>query len=240
VKGTATTDDGEKLASGAVLDRPRWITLAAGAEVAVKHAETTREVVFHGPARFLPCERGEERFLLTRGRAVTATWAGARPGAEVVIATPLGAAVYGDAKLDVHVEGNTLSVHSDNGEAALYPSAISEGGEKPSTDATGVKVFAGKTEKAKAASVDVKALVSSCEASATTAEARARDVLGAEKKVPLGELAAAHVRARKVARIQCEIAAAGLGTLENGQNHDELARAVQRAEARFRGVPSLR
>ena len=83
----------------------------------MKNTETTRELVFDGPASLLACERGEERFLLTSGDVHTTTWAGARPGAEVLLGTPFGAVRYGDAKLDVHVDEKGLLVASEVGDA---------------------------------------------------------------------------------------------------------------------------
>jgi hypothetical protein len=83
-----------------------------------------------------------------------------------------------------------------------------------------------------------------CVAAADTAVARARAVLsrpvstGASGTVaPLGVRAAEHVRARHAARSACAVAAASLENAENGPAKDELARAVLRAEARWRGVP---
>jgi hypothetical protein len=237
VKGVVTREDGQKVVTGDLLDHPLWLTMAPGAELAVKHTETTREVVFHGPAKLLPCERGEERFMITLGHALTAATAGARPGAEVLIGTPLGAVTYGDGKLDIQVEKNGLSVRADAGEAYIF------GTDAPPADGTGEagkKVPAGKRDDVKAAAVDVKALVATCDASATASEARGREVLGSGSPLPLGVRAAAHARARKAARIHCAIAEAALGTLENGEKRDDLARVVSRSEARWRGLPSLR
>jgi len=237
VKGVVTREDGQKVVTGDLLDRPLWLTVAPGGELAVKHTETTRELVFRGPAKLLPCERGEERFLVTQGLIATAAAAGARPGAEVLIGTPLGAVTYGDGKLDIQVESTRLNVRANAGDAFIF------GTEAPppdSAEAPGKKVPTGKSDDLKAAAVDVKALVATCDATATASEARGREVLGSGSALPLGVRAAAHARARKAARIHCAIAAAALGTLENGEKRDDLARAVNRSEARWRGLPSLR
>ena len=228
VKGLVSAEGGRIVVAGDPLDRPVWLDLASGAQLAVKHAETAREVVFHGPAHLLPCDRGEERFLMTLGRAVTATWAGARPGAEVLIATPLAVVRYGDATLEVRVEARTLRV-----QAAVGDGFIDIGDGSP-----GERVPAGGHAERKSAGVDVKALVTECDTGARAAESLARDVLSpGGSKAPLGERAAAHVQGRKAARMKCAIAAAALGTLEKGQDRDDLGRVVARAEARWRGVP---
>jgi hypothetical protein len=149
VHGNVTTADGTPLALNASLGGTGMLTLAPDASVAVKHTETARELVFSGPGRVLPCERGEERFLLAEGRAQTATWAGARPGAEVLVATPLGAIRYGDAKLDLHVDVRGLTVVSEIGDAWVVPSL------SPSEE----KVPAGKTFKRRGPFPYVKAVV---------------------------------------------------------------------------------
>lgn len=229
VKGSVTAESGRKVMAGDPLDQPSWLNLAPKAELAVKHAETAREVVFYGPGHVLPCERGEERFLMTSGRAVTATWAGARPGAEVLIATPLAVVRYGDATLDVRVGEKTLSVQSAVGDGVLD---VGDGSE-------GERVSAGGHTVRKSTGVDVKSLVTECDSGALASESLARVVLApGGSKAPLGERASAHVRGRKAARIKCAIAAAALGTLEKGQDRDALAQTVARAEARWRGVPS--
>jgi hypothetical protein len=229
VKGAvSSTDGGKKIAAGDPLDRPVWLDLAAGASLAVKHAQTSREVVFHGPGHVLPCEHGEERFLMTQGSAVTATWAGARPGAEVLIATPLGVVRYGDATLDVRVTERTLRVQSAVGDAVID---VGDG-------SAGERVPAGGHAERKGTGVDVKTLVAECDEGARKAESLARDVLSPQdSKVPLGERAKAHVQGRKAARLKCAIAAAALGTLKIGQDRDDLGRVLAQAEARWRGVP---
>jgi hypothetical protein len=230
VKGVVSTEDGKKIAAGDPLDRPVWLDLGAGAQLAVKHSGTAREVVFHGPGHILPCERGEERFLMTRGGAVTATWAGARPGAEVLIATPMGVVRYGDATLDVRVGNRTLRVQAAVGDAFID---VGDG-------STGERVPAGSHADRKGAEVDIKALVAECDKGARAAEALAREVLSPDdSKVSLGERAQAHVQGRKAARMKCAIAEAALGTLKMGQDRDDLGKTVAASEARWRGVPGM-
>lgn len=249
VHGNVTTADGKPLALNASLTTAGVLTLSPGASVAVKHTETARELVISGPGRVLPCERGEERFLLTEGRAQTATWAGARPGAEVLIATPLGAIHYGDAKLEVRVDAHRLTVLSDVGDAWVLPSLA----------ASEEKVPAGKRFEKRGPLPDVKALVVECEKRAEDAEARARAVLVPGRgAASLGVRAAEHVRARKAARAACAIAAASVLSLEdapdaanaphgpdakqpnkahNATEKTELGRRVAYADARWRSVP---
>jgi hypothetical protein len=196
----------------------------------VKHTETTRELVFDGPASLLACEHGEERFLLTSGDVHTATWAGARPGAEVLLGTPFGAVRYGDAKLDVHVDEQGLLVTSATGDA--WVERPLGGGEE--------KITAGKRMAFRGRAPDVKALVGDCEKRAEDTEKRARAVLAPGKNAaPLGTRAAEHVRARKAARASCAIAEAAVETAKTAAEaeRDALRRRLTYADARWRSVP---
>ncbi|HVU05053.1 MAG TPA: hypothetical protein VHE30_25060 [Polyangiaceae bacterium] len=233
VKGKVTEEGGAVVKSGDALERPTWLVLEKGSSLAVKHAETSRELVFHGPAHLVACERGEERFLVTEGRVETVTWAGARPGAEVLIATPFGVVTYGDAKLDVHVDRKGLTLAATSGSAWV---AVPRTGSDPEER----KVQSGGRTDVPGPVLEVKTLVQDCETRAEASEALARAVLDTTSTAPLGERAAAHARARKAARLECGIAAASLGTVENGPDRARLAEAVARAESRYRSVPSLR
>jgi hypothetical protein len=230
VQGAVVTASGKPVAEGAALDTAGWIAAPAESHLAVKNTQTTRELVFDGPASLLACEHGEERFLLTSGAVHTATWAGARPGAEVLLGTPFGALRYGDAKLDVLVDETGLAVTSEVGDAWVEPPHGA--GEE--------KIPAGKRKRFPSRAPDVKGLVGDCEKRAEDAEKRARAVLvPGHNAAPLGARAAEHVRARKAARASCAIAAAAVETAQTAaRDRDELRRRVTYADARWRSVPA--
>ncbi len=231
VKGTVKAASGQALVVGTSLDRTGWLDLGPGASVAVKNTETARELVFDGPARVLPCDRGEERFVVPEGHVGTTTWAGARPGAEVLLATPFGAVRYGNAKLRVDVDAKGLTVSSDSGDAWVWAAGA----------AHEEKIPEGKRFENRGHPSEVKALVADCEKHAEDAETRARAVLvPAKSAAPLGVRAAEHVRARKAARASCAIAAAAVQTAKTDADKDALGRRVSYAEARWRSVPPLR
>jgi hypothetical protein len=231
VNGDATTSFGTALHPGASLDRTGWLDLTAGTSIAVKNATTAREVVLRGPAHVLPCDHGEERFLLSSGGIETSTWAGARPGAEVLVATPLGAIRYGDAKLEIAVDADSLSVAANIGEAWVLPAGAGAREEKVTT---------GKTLKKRGVHPDVKAIVVECEKRAADAETLARAVLvPGHGAAPLGVRASEHVRARQAARATCAIAAAAVVTAKTPAERDELGKRVSYADARWRSVPPL-
>jgi hypothetical protein len=225
--------NGVALPPDAALDRPAWLELAKGASMTVKHAVTAREVTFVGPGRVLPCDRGEERFLVTGGSVRTVTWAGARPGAEVLIGTPLGAIRYGDAKLAIEVTPGGLKVASAGGDAWVEDAVGSGATEK-------VPGGAHHAWNRPSTGVDVKALVARCEGAAAEAETRAREVLAPNGSMPtLGARAAEHVRARQAARAACAVAAAAVGTMKSGPDRDAHGSAVAAAEQRWRAVPQM-
>ena len=119
MKGGVTDEGGQVLATSASLDRSGWLELDRNATLAVKNTETSREVVFVGPGRVFPCVAGEERFYIVRGGVRTAAAVGARPGAEVLLATPHGVIWYGDARLDIKVEAHALTIFAGQGDAWL-------------------------------------------------------------------------------------------------------------------------
>ena len=235
VRGRVVDDRTQPIKTSAPLDRAVWLDMDPKAILAVKDTETGRELVFTGPGRVQPCVGGEERFYLVRGVVRTTAAAGARPGAEVLVATPHGVVRYGDARLEVRVEPGAISIRADMGDAWF---------EAPSSDGNGIseeKIASGKRFERKGLTVDVKALVGTCEATAKVAEERARLVLKpgpSEQAAPLGARAAEHMRARRSARFACALARAALGIVENVGDRDALDQALGRAEARFRGMPS--
>jgi hypothetical protein len=234
VKGRVIDEAQRPVTTSDPLDRAVWLDMDRKATLAVKDTGTGRELVFVGPGRVHACVGGEERFYLVRGEVRTTASAGARPGAEVLVATPYGVVRYGDARLNVKVDPGAVSIRAELGDAWF---------EVASADGKGIseeKIAAGKSFERKGLSVDVKALVGTCEATARVAEERARVVLKpgpSEQTTPLGARAAEHMRARRAARFACALAGAALGTVENVGDRDAFDQALGRAEARFRGVP---
>jgi hypothetical protein len=240
VHGRVTNPAKTPVVTGAALDHPVWLDLEKAATLAVEHAGTSREVYVAGPGRVLPCEHGEERFIVASGHVTSAAGAGARPGSEVLLATPFGVVRYGDAKLDLRVDSKGLTLAVEVGEAWL---------DSGVPGATAEKVAAGGHLERRGSPPDVKSLVERCQSAADGAEAHAREVLAPRRAlVPLGVRASEHVRARQAARMACAVAEAALGTSSGAAapkagrtpdgEHDDLVRAVEAADARWRAVPS--
>jgi hypothetical protein len=205
LSGVATAGE-RSLAAGDVLDGESWVSLEKGANMALKHSTTGRELSISGPARFRACRRGREQLLLARGSVSAASGMGSRPGAEVLIATPIAGVHYGDAeyKLDLDDQKLNLTVRVGHVGVDLEPAPPPDKGHKKTLSAKDkLSLPLGKP--------DPKALMASCQAAAEAAQASARRVGERNAREPLGERAQAHVKARRAARSACAVAAAATG-----------------------------
>jgi hypothetical protein len=204
VKGQASVADAP-LVAGALLDGEAWVSLAKDASVALKHTASGRELTVSGPALFRACRRGREQVLLARGKVEAGTGMGSRPGAEVLIATPVAAVRYGEAELSLVLDDKKLSLNVRAGQVEVDPQPERPG--KPIKSPLNAKdklaLSLGKP--------DPVALMAACKAAAEAAEASARRVGDRSAPEPLGERAQAHVRARKLARVACTVAASATG-----------------------------
>jgi hypothetical protein len=204
VSGEAKVGDAP-LASGELLDGEAWVSLAKDASVALKHTATGRELTIAGPALFRACRRGREQVLLARGRVEAGTGMGARPGAEVLIATPLAAIRYGDAELSLLLDDKKLSLAVRAGQVEVEPQPEKPGKplKSPLQAKDKLTLPLGKP--------DPQALMAHCKQAAEAAETSARRVGDRSAPEPLGERAQAHVRARRQARVACTVAASATG-----------------------------
>jgi hypothetical protein len=224
VTGEAKLGD-RPLASGAALDGSEWVSLGQGAQLTLKHAQSGRELAVSGPALFRACQRGREQLLLARGSVVATAGMGSRPGAEVLIATPVAAVHYADAELTLELSETSLSIAVRVGSVevtALPPPKKSL--KSPLKPRDKLRLPVGKP--------DAPRLIADCKAAAERAEQLARLVADASAAEPLGQRAQAHVKARKSARVSCTVAAAATGLVA-----DPTARAGLWAEAtRWEGL----
>lgn len=219
------------LRSGAELDGSSWVTLAAGASLTLKHASSGREIAVTGPALFRACRRGREEVLLVRGRLEGGSGMGARPGAEVLIATPMAAAHYAEADYTLSLDDARLALEVRVGQVEL--------------DAAGPRPPRGLKSPVRAkqklsfplGKPDPDGLMARCATAAGSAEAAARKVGDRASPEPLGERAKAHVRARKVARVACMIAAAATGLVADPTTSAGLWAEVMRWEGRLEALP---
>jgi hypothetical protein len=224
-----TTAKHEPLVTLGALDGHSWLTLAPGAEIVVRHASSAREYAIAGPALTLPCRNGAEQVLLTQGSFKSSKGTGARPGAEVWLATPFGAARYGDADLTSKVQKAAWQLDVRVGPVfveAPMPSSGTRAGELSGPN--GRAIARGKP--------DPRALVEACESTARRAREAAEGVVVA-KASDLGSRAASQLRSRREARASCMVAEASLALLSDAEASARLGDQLRSADAEWRGVP---
>lgn len=235
VEGDAKVGDAV-LSPGAELDGSEWVRLGAGASLTLKHASSGREIALAGPAVFRACRRGREQVLLAEGKVTVGTGMGARPGAEVLIATPVAGVRYADAEFSLALDQKRLSVEVRAGQVEVDPAAPATPGDKAPRSPLHAKdklvIPFGKP--------DVAALMSRCKDAAGAAESSARKVGDRTAPEPLGERAQAHVRARKTARAACTIAAAATGLVADPVAAAGLWAEAVRWEGLWESIPHLR
>lgn len=233
VSGKATVD-GTPIITGSLLDGEHWVELEAGSSVALRHTLTSREFKLIGPARVLPCRAGAEQLLLSAGQLSTSANLGVRPGAEVLIATPLGTIHYGDAALDVESSAKGLRVRVKQGEAWVEPE---KAGKPPFKNPVG----SGAEARLSGRPSNAQQLLDACQTAAQHARDSAQQVLtGGQAGAPssLGARAAENMRARAAARSACAMAAAALGALDDPAERQSLSAAVAHADDLWRSVPT--
>jgi hypothetical protein len=229
-QGSVLAATGEVVDKGMLVTQGRWLVLEPGASLVLKHTQSGRELTLEGPGRFLPCVGGEEELSIGVGTLVTHANSGVRPGASVVVGTPFGSLRYADAEARVVVSEHGLEVPEASGDLALIP-ILPPAQPVPLTGAAKPPTVALSADRALAA----------CEQAVDDASAKARALLDrAPGAAPQGQLAAAHVRARRQARLTC--AAATASALAQGKDAAEIGARLQRLAAlrkAWKSVPEL-
>jgi hypothetical protein len=223
VLGEAKVGDAP-LATGAQLDGGEWVTLAHGASLTLKHSGTGRELALAGPALFRACRRGREQVLLAQGKVQSGSGMGIRPGAEVLIATPVAGVRFADADFELLLDDKKLSLVVRAGQLDVDAASPAKSPKSSLRAKDKLSLPLGKPDAPK--------LMASCQEAAELAVATARRVGDTSAPEPLGERAQTHVKARRAARSACTIAAAAVGLVA-----DPAARAGLWADAvRWEGL----
>ncbi len=218
-----------QLSSGAELGAD-WITLAKGASFTLKHSSSGRELSFAGPGRLRACNRGREQVLLALGKLAAGSGLGARPGAEVLVATPIAALRYADAELELALTEQKLEVAVRTGQVEVDPALPKQAGVKsPLRGKDKLRLPVGKP--------DPSGLMARCKEAAEAAEASARHVRDKTAAEPLGQRAQASARARRSARVACSIAAAATGLVADPTASAGLWAEAMRWEELWESVP---
>jgi hypothetical protein len=196
ISGPAHLGSGRPLTHGERLAGNEAIELDAGSALHFKHTSSGREWTIRGPARLVPCVEGEEEIILALGSLRAELGAGVRPGAEVLVGTPFGSVRYAHAQAELVVSERALELTASAGEVWL------EGAES----APELRV-SGSIRKKQAERLQPATAVESCARAAADSEKRAESLVSAGES-GLGQRAALHVRARKLARARCASATA--------------------------------
>lgn len=208
--GTGTLEASkEALAPRSELDGRRFVLLAAGERLSLRHERTTREFTLLGPGRFLPCAEGDERVLVVEGGVTSALGVGAHAGGEVVLATPFGLLRYADAAVDVKVAKARLSLSVAAGEV-LFDAPPRKPGEEPKPKAVrGPKGALSVGQRA-----DAALAVERCRSAQTQSKKLEKPPRPSESaRASLGTWAVASFEARRGARLACALAQAALAGL---------------------------
>jgi hypothetical protein len=233
VSGEVRTESGAPVAHRSLLDGKNWLRLAKGAKLTTRDTTSARELAAVGPALVLPCVGGDEDWLLAEGTVVTTAGAGARPGAEVAVYTPLGSVSYGDARIEIHAAAHKVELSQITGEAWIRAAAGAR--------LTGREKLVPKARATLSGSPNAASLVEACEKAADESERLVRAVLAPPAGVDggsLGDRAAAHLRARRAARAACGSARAAAALEKDEGARRDLEARVGRAEQRWKAIPS--
>jgi hypothetical protein len=241
---------------GAILARqneiePGWVWLSSDARLVAKDPRTTRETTFRGAGHVKPCvELGEESWL-TSGTFESAVGAGETAGAEEWVVTPVGVVRYGTAKVRVEVPIRPLhdtvrllvaegvafvwlapDASAQEPDAGLTDSAVDEGWARISGARATLTV-----PSPLALPESAHAALESCRAMGRSARDLATALVGPDAS---GTTAAAQVRARRLARAACAVAAIRVDTLPESVRKETLVTSLTEAERLWRSAPRLR
>jgi hypothetical protein len=225
---------GTTLAVGARVDGQHWLKLDTGAKLSLRHSVSAREFSLSGPGRALGCPHGEEQIILATGEFNAARGLGARPGAQVIVATQFGNVRYGNAQLDVKATAQSVDVKVETGDVWVDPigSAVRTGPEHL-TGGSSASLHSPTP-------ISPDARVTACRSAAERAAALARSILASPKSDASGSLgarAAEDVRAREAARLACASAEAAVGSVADPAKRRALWGLLERSDRLWRQVP---
>jgi hypothetical protein len=222
-------------AVGTAFDGRDFLDLGDETEVALRHGTTTRELTLRGPGRFLPCFLGTETVLIATGTVKTTAGAGARAGAEVILATPLGALHFADAALEVRVGEREFDARVDTGGATLV---LASGRKNVADGGTPDLVLGPKGRKRLSGAVAAADLVSRCRetAGALGASPPAPAPSASSSRTHLGQWSVAQLKARQDTRWACAIARAAVGRLD-GPERDRLWAEITASDPIWKALP---
>lgn len=219
-----------------MLDPSAWIDLGAGATLTVKHTRTARELSLSGPGRAKVCPKGEEETVLVSGTLRSAPGFGARPGAEVLVATTSGIVHFGDADVQVEARGERrVEVRVRAGDAWVVPLL---GATRTGPEHTNASV--GAVLNARASATAEQGLAACQEAARAAARAAESVLSGSPDAGSLGERAGTQLRARQAARSICASAMAWAGGVRDQAESRRIEDMIEEAERLRQAIPRVK
>jgi|SRR5687768_10095724 len=184
------------------LNGKRFVVLAEGERISLRHERTQRELSLLGPGRFLPCVRGDELVLVIEGGVKSSPGVGVHAGGEVVLATPFGLVRYADAAADLKVTASRLSLKVQAGEASFDPAP------RKATEAVRPKAVRGPNGSIDATkTADAEIALERCRSAETSSRALEKPPRPAgSARAALGTWAVESFEARRRARLACALA----------------------------------
>ncbi len=242
---------GAALARQDAIEPETWIWLASDSRLVAKDPRTARETSFRGPGHVRPCVDFAEESWITSGTFESAVGAGETPGAEEWVVTPVGVVRYGAARVTVDVPIRSLhdSVGLGVTEGVAFAwlasdatAQTSDGGPSSGPVDDGWARIAGAqltltVASPRPAPESARAAIEACRLVGRSA----LDLANALVEGDAGAMmAAAQVRARRLARAACAVAAIRVDSLSKSSSKENLVTSLRDADALWRSAPMLR
>lgn len=239
--GAGAIGEGQPLPDGA------WVSLGPAARATVHVVASGREVGVVGPAFVRACAHGEESLEVAYGTLSAPLGLGARPGAEVFLATPQGFLRYGEAALRIEVPRGSAKGNialTAGAAAAVLPAGSrveswGDAGARKPLPGGGFPLRAGDEvvlarDAATAADAWARSVVDACRKASDAAAEVARSFANGEPG-SIGERTAHLVETRGRARSACAVAVAAVAA---ASPDSPLANDLATADARWRALPA--
>jgi hypothetical protein len=224
-----------------------WLDLAPGARMVARDPVSTRETSFTGPALARACVDYAEESWIVRGVFESVPGAGERPGGEEWIVTPHATIRYDAAGMRVVVSSTTTDIDVAKGTAFVWVApetslrvAMEAGAPAHPPSADGwVRLDGGlhavaRPDKPAAPDAAASVALAGCTLAAKEAHDLADRIAAADAN--LGDLAAKHVAARRVARAVCRGALLRVEALPPSVTRDADLTAARAADTSWRAI----
>jgi hypothetical protein len=223
-----------------------WVDVGKASKFSTRDATSTREAVYSGPGRFHACIDRREEAWIASGVFESVGGAGERPGGEQWVATPLGEARYGAAKLKIIVDATTVEIKVSSGTGYFWAAGgvnvetYSEAGAPPTGNDQGWVRLDGAmgaifTSPKPVLNVHgTPSIMAECFKFAADTASLASSLT--KPNADVGDIGPKHIVARRQARAACAVAALRIAALPATQFREDLAAKVKRADTQWKSL----